>query len=571
MTPRVSIVITCRNQAQFLAEAIESALAQTYPDTETVLVDDGSTDGTAEVAGRYPRVRLVSQPHTGLSAARNTGLAQSTGEMIAFLDADDRLLPNAVETGVRALTDHPEAACAVGHHRLIDAGGAITAEWTRAPVDADPYAALLRRNHIGMHATVLYRRSVLDEVGPFDTALRKCEDYDLLLRIARSHGIYVHGVLIAEYRRHASNMSRDPIRMLKAVLRVHGRQWSYVRRRPEYWDAYRAGRAFWHDFYGGQMVRQVQADAANVGHVGRLVRGVAALAIYHPGGFIETYRDVVRAVLTPRARRHVRRYARQRLCAIARHMIPAPLRDVRRRLLRRLNRATRAGDAPGQQGSPGRPAVRFGDLRRVTPISPTFGFDRGQPVDRVYIEAFLAQHSADVRGRVLEFGDPAYTRRFGADRVEQSDVWHVAAGHPEATVVGDLTCADHVPSNVFDCVICTQTLHLVYDLRAAVRTLHRILKPGGIVLATVPGVSRVAPDEWREPWCWSLTVTSARRLFAECFPTDQIEVDAHGNVLAAAAFLYGLASHELRPEEIGARDPHYPVVVTVRARKPLAG
>ncbi|MDR7453912.1 MAG: glycosyltransferase family A protein, partial [Armatimonadota bacterium] len=151
MRPRASVVITCHNQGAFLAQAIESALAQTYPGVEVIVVDDGSTDETAEVAARYPDVRLVSQPRAGLPAARNAGLGLCTGDVVTFLDADDRLLPHAVETGVRALLAHPEAACVAGHYRLIDAAGTVTAEWTRAPVDFDPYAALLRRNHIGMH------------------------------------------------------------------------------------------------------------------------------------------------------------------------------------------------------------------------------------------------------------------------------------------------------------------------------------------------------------------------------------------------------------------------------------
>lgn len=534
--PRASVVITCHNQGAFLAQAIESALAQTYPGVEVIVVDDGSTDETAEVAARYPDVRLVSQPRAGLPAARNAGLGLCTGDVVTFLDADDRLLPHAVETGVRALLAHPEAACVAGHYRLIDAAGTVTAEWTRAPVDFDPYAALLRRNHIGMHAAVLYRRAVLVELGGFDTTLRACEDYDVYLRLARAHDIHVHGVLIAEYRRHAGNLSRDPVLMLEAALRVHRRQWPYVRTRPRYLAAYREGRAFWRDYYGGQVLELLRTGT---GDATRIRRAAWALLVHHPWGLARAGLPAVRAAL---------------------------LRRIWRRIRRGIAAAIRRG-AP----APRRRSVRFGDLRRLTPISEVFGFDRGQPIDRRYIEAFVARHRADVRGRVLEFGDAVYTTRFGGDRVAHSDVWHVEEERPGTTIVGDLTRADHVPSEAFDCIICTQTLHLIYDLPAAVRTLHRILKPGGVVLATVPGVSRVASDEWGPRWCWSLTVTSARRLFEECFPTDRIEVAAAGNVLAATAFHYGLASHELRPEELDTHDPHYPVVVTVRAQKPQAG
>ena len=135
--------------------------------------------------------------------------------------------------------------------------------------------------------------------------------------------------------------------------------------------------------------------------------------------------------------------------------------------------------------------ARFGNLRRVVPISRYFGFDRGQPVDRHYVERFLARHAADVRGRVLEVGDDSYTRQFGGDRVTVRDVLHVNEHNPQATIVDDLASGERIPSDAFDCVILTQTLHLVYDIQAAVRTLHRILKPGGVLLLTVPGISQL--------------------------------------------------------------------------------
>jgi SAM-dependent methyltransferase len=214
--------------------------------------------------------------------------------------------------------------------------------------------------------------------------------------------------------------------------------------------------------------------------------------------------------------------------------------------------------------------VRFGSLRRVTPLSREFGYDRGQPVDRYYIERFLAARALDIRGHVLEIADDTYTRRFGGDRVTRSDVLHVER-RPEATVVADLICADDIPSETFDCVILTQTLQFIYDVRLALRTVHRILKRGGAVLVTVPGItsmhgiSRYDMDRW--VCFWSFTSLSVRRLFEEVFPPDGVSVDAHGNVLAAAAFLYGIAAEELRPRELDAQDPDYEVVLTVRAVK----
>jgi SAM-dependent methyltransferase len=212
-----------------------------------------------------------------------------------------------------------------------------------------------------------------------------------------------------------------------------------------------------------------------------------------------------------------------------------------------------------------RPVKAIGGLE---PVSRTFGYDRGTPIDRYYLDRFLAEHKGDIRGRVLEVGDNRYTARFGADRVEQSDVLHVDAAHPSATFVGDLAQAHTLPEAVFDCIIITQTLHFIFDMRAAVATLHKALKPGGVLLLTTPGISQIEEGEAASSWCWSLTAVAARRLLEERFPPAEVRVEAQGNVFAAAAFLYGLAAEELDRADLDAFDPSYPVLVTCRAAKP---
>lgn len=209
-------------------------------------------------------------------------------------------------------------------------------------------------------------------------------------------------------------------------------------------------------------------------------------------------------------------------------------------------------------------------LRRVTPISRIFGLDRGLPIDRYYIEQFLSSNASDIRGCVLEMGDPFYTRKFGGDRVTRSDVLHVAEGNPEATIVADLTRADHVPSDAFDCIVCVQTMQMIYDVRAALRHLCRILKPGGALLATSHGISKIGRREGIDHWgeYWRLTAQSARRLFEENFPAANIEVETYGNVFTAIASLHGLGAEELSPEELDYFDPDYEVLITVRAVKP---
>jgi SAM-dependent methyltransferase len=209
----------------------------------------------------------------------------------------------------------------------------------------------------------------------------------------------------------------------------------------------------------------------------------------------------------------------------------------------------------------------LGDLRRVTPIDPNWGFERGIPIDRVYVESFIGDHAADIRGRVLEIAAPDYTTKFGSD-VAKVDILMAKEGNPEATIVGDLADAPHIPDGSFDCAIVTQTLQFVYDVRGALATLHRVLAPGGVLLATVPGITKLSPpedEEWGE-W-WHYTARSARRLAEEAFGAGNVETKAYGNVLAAAGFLYGLAASDLRTEELAAHDRLYEVIVGVRAVK----
>jgi SAM-dependent methyltransferase len=213
--------------------------------------------------------------------------------------------------------------------------------------------------------------------------------------------------------------------------------------------------------------------------------------------------------------------------------------------------------------------ARLGSLRRLKPISRSWGSDRGLPVDRYYIERFLSENISDIRGHGLEIKEDLYTSRFGGHRVSRVDILHPEGGNDKATIVADLTEAGHLASNTFDFIILTQTLHLIYDVRAALGTLYRILKPGGILLATVSGISKISRDDM-DRWGhnWAFTTRSAEQLFREFFPRQNVKVESHGNVLAAIAFLHGLAAGELRQRELDYQDPDFQVLITIRALRP---
>jgi SAM-dependent methyltransferase len=221
------------------------------------------------------------------------------------------------------------------------------------------------------------------------------------------------------------------------------------------------------------------------------------------------------------------------------------------------------------RGVPDPGAIDFGDLRRTRPISEDFGTDRGLPIDRYYIERFLAANATDVRGRVLEIGNDRYTRQFGLQKVSHSDIWHVNASNPRATIIGDLAHAPHVPADSFDCIILTQTLQLIYDPRAALGTLRRILKPGGVLLITVPGISQVATrSEWGSSWYWAFTVLAVSKMLEDVFGRQCSAVGSSGNVLSAVAFLHGMAAGELTDAELTDVDPDYQLLISARAEKP---
>lgn len=208
-------------------------------------------------------------------------------------------------------------------------------------------------------------------------------------------------------------------------------------------------------------------------------------------------------------------------------------------------------------------------LRTVYPIRRDFGWQAGRPIDRYYTEElFLSRYASDVRGHVLEIGDCRYTRMFGGANVLQSDVLTVKPVNNDATVVADLTSADQIPSDTFDCAILTFTLQFIYDVKAAIRTVHRILKPGGVLLAVVPGMSQIArydDDNWGE--FWRFTSRSLQMLVTEVFPVELVTVQSYGNVLAAVASLHGLIATELKQDELNFHDRDYELVVTLRAVK----
>jgi glycosyltransferase involved in cell wall biosynthesis len=644
--PRVSIVTIFLNAQRFLAEAIDSVLAQSYGDWELVLVDDGSTDGSSAIAREYAardpaRVRYLDHPNhinRGAAASRNLGIAASRGECVAFLDADDVWLPHKLERQVTILDSQPDAAMVCGAAEYWHGWSGRPEDMARnhvpaLGVDGDrihrPPALAVALHPLGTGTApcpsdLVVRRRVLDQLGAFDEGFvgsrQLYEDQTLLAKIYLHAPVYVSTETWIKYRIHPESCSAEVDRRgdYHAVRRafLHWLE-QYLRRQqvdhPEVRAALCAALSEAEDVTGAPRTRWSLRLA-----------GSNAARLVSPGGEANAIRiEVQHAASGSRfdvqanqpgfqVRAGEEYKLRFRAKADGPRLIGAGVAEAHQpwsglglymevRLTREWQSFEGAfvaardesnarihfdvGDSSVSVDFDSVELVRLSDgeslaavrgrgelwrheaLQGVTPLSRNWGFDRGQPIDRHCIDRFLARHAAQIAGCVLEIGDNDYTRHFGAERVTVSEVLHVTPGHPGATLTGDLTQGAQLPSERFDTIIFTQTLQFIYDARAALATLHRMLKPGGVLLATFPGLSKVTGTEWGGAWFWGFTTASARGLFEEAFAPGRVDVEAFGNVLTASAFLYGVSAEELQPHELEYHDPEYELLIAVRAVK----
>lgn len=560
--PLVSVIIIFLNEERFLVEAIESVFAQTYDAWELILVDDGSVDESVAIVGNYAeqwpeKVRCLQHPgneNCGTGPSRNLGIAHANGKYIAFLDADDVWLPHKLEQQVAILEFCPEAAMVYGPTKWWYSWTGRREDQERdfthdlaVPLDQliEP-PTLIRPFFLTQEATipnpsnVLIRRSIVEQVGGFDETFRATyEDQALFAKICLQAPVLASGKLWDRYRQHPDSITAEEISDGKAL----------------------ANRLFFLKWLEGHLTEQGFQDAKTMGLLRReiwrhrypIFHSIVRYGNHVIGGMKQALLNTHRKILRSPGPK-----AKEMLWAGARNILPDRTRHWLWTRLQPLLQRPPVG------------WVRLGSLRRVTPINHNWGYERGQPIDRYYIENFLGAQKGDICGHVLEVMANTYTRRFGGQRVRSSDVLDVSEENPKATVLADLANAEHLPADTYDCIIVTQTLQFVYDVGAAIQTLHRILKPGGVLLVTVPGISQISRydmDRWGH--YWSFTSASMRKLFEGVFPTGHVTISTHGNVLAAISFLHGLAADELRTGELDYHDDNYQVIIAVRAVKSI--
>jgi hypothetical protein len=252
--PTVAVVIPTYNHARYLETALASVYAQTVAPAEIIVIDDGSTDDPAAVVANHPAVRLIRQENQGLAAARNAGWRACGSDYLVFLDADDRLRPEALAVNLAQFQANPECGFVYGTYSNVYADtGRQSLHALREP-GADPVAGFLRENLVGMHAAAMFPRRVLEAIGGYDPSLRACEDYDLYLRIAFRYPLACHSEDLAEYMRHSENLSLNAGMMLRTVLHVLWMHRAEAAARPEWLRALREGESAWSEFYARQWV-----------------------------------------------------------------------------------------------------------------------------------------------------------------------------------------------------------------------------------------------------------------------------------------------------------------------------
>lgn len=533
----ISIVLIFFNEERFIQESIESVLAQTYTYWELLLVDDGSSDGSTGIAQsysqRYPhKIKYLehkNHQNLGMSSSRNLGFQHSEGEYICFLDADDVWLPLKLEQQFYIMQEHNKAAFVCGRtiwwyawaNQSTDLPQDFAQEFS-VPSNTlvqPPQLLLmfLEDEWLTLH-DLLIRREAIETVGGYEDSFTDMyEDQVFHAKLGLNFEAFISDKIWCKYRQHEKACTSES--------HTSGR---YLSSRKKYL-LWLKGYLQEKDFKYTQ-VSQVLQEKLFATQYPRMAR-------FYTG--FQTITKPIKALSLECARRILPEDVKHWLWAHWSYKLWPPVGFV-----------------------------NFGHLRRPKPLGQVWPNHRGAPVDRYYIEKFLSQKSKAIQGHVLELGDDTYTKRFGGEQVTSTDVLHAIPGNPAATIVADLTCAEQIPSDTFDCIIFTQALLLIYDVKAALRTIHRILKPGGTLLVTVPGITQIIRNDMEQyGQYWSFTEQSVRKLLEEVFTSSSIETQTFGNVLTTTAFLYNLAIEDLSQAELEAHDPDYQLIIAAQAVK----
>jgi GT2 family glycosyltransferase len=582
--PRVSVILPCYPLTRCPDEAVHSVLSQTLLDLEIIIVTS-----ECAVESHFPGTRIISSEKQNRSTMCNLGVQSAAGQYICVMAADDKLETPYLEKATQILDGDPSVAIVSAWLRISGAEEQVQKR------DQWDLAALLCERVVPRAALV--RKAALEEIGGYDEKIPipDLEDWDVWVNLSeRGSQICVIPEILVQHQKRSDASASTAI---DAEARL--RSWRYLveKHRNSYHqhllDALLARDDEVSELLRGNYERERYLDSWLVPEVDRRkeeLEGLKQKLRRAETIEVEELKCQLRCAeyrvgqLTAALTRSQEEIVM--LKASRSWQITAPLRFVYDSLTRFSGNLTKAVPQVSTEkrvdqwhslenesvptgystGRLDKVPVKWGDLSRTTPISPEWGADRGRCIDRYYIEEFLEANANDIQGWVLEVHDNDYTTQFGGDRVEQSDVIDIDPTNSRATIITDLCKTSLIPAHAYDCFIMTQTLHVIYDMRAALAECVRILKPGGVLLATLPCASKVAHEQGLDGDFWRFTEPAALELFGEFFARDRLEVRAPGNVLVNVAYLYGLACHEISSADFKVHDPFCPLVVCIRAQ-----
>ncbi len=207
-------------------------------------------------------------------------------------------------------------------------------------------------------------------------------------------------------------------------------------------------------------------------------------------------------------------------------------------------------------------------LNTTKPLSDLYGLDRGEAIDRFFIEKFLSENKESITGKCLELLNNDYTTKYG-NNVSISDILDIDSTNTNATICGDIKNLHQLQDNQYDCIILTQVLQFIDDCDSAISECHRILKKDGVLLVTVPSVSRIDCVSGVDGDYWRFTKASSKYLFEKYFDKNKITIESNGNAVLGAKFLLGFAQEEVSKKQLEYNDPNFPLLITIKACKSI--
>lgn len=578
----VSIIIPFYNSEQFLKDAIESVLEQTYNHWELLLIDDGSTDNSTEIAldysNKHPE-RIYYLQHDehknkGACASRNLGIKHSKGKYIALLDSDDIWLPGKLEDQVGIISKDKtiDVIFGLSEYWYSWSNDSNQTEKNRIPelgvepnIIYEPYSLLNILFPLGevfapCPSVLLMTKEIVERIGGFEESFTGMyqfyEDQVFLSKLYVNARIYPVGKCWIKYRIHPDSCSSK----VKEVGMHHRVKLHYFYWLKEYLND--------NGFKNESTLAIVNANLSELkSKIENDVNNWKQIADNRKKEIDKLKKQI--AVLKKKSskndnRNQIVKYknlndlspskiGKQATRLVDQYLLPS---------VYNFSKVIKSSifSVIGNNEDP------FSKARLINPVSKQWGWDRGMPIDRYYIEKFLRQNSECIKGDVLEINDNKYTKKFGREDVLKSEVLDIDENNKDATIIADLQKTDNLESNRFDCIILTQTLQLTYDYDSVIANCKKILKDNGVLLATFPGITKILINKPFK-WYWSFSNDSAVKVFSKYFKPEKLKIDIYGNVLSASAFLYGLSAEELKANELNYHDPHYEVIIAVKAKK----